>query len=84
MDLLYRAIGKADIHSCEDLEARLKRWLWLKNWQSVQIQGIWSSLCAVHADLVPFEPGYEAETPQNPHKARDRWFMSGLEFFHSL
>jgi hypothetical protein len=84
LDLLYRAIRKADLHSCEDLEARLKRWRWLKDWHPMQIQGIWSSLYAFHTDLVPFEPGYEVEAPQDPQKTRDRWFLGELEFFNSF
>lgn len=82
LELLYRAIRKADIYSSEDLELRLKKWPWLKNWHPVQIRTIWDKLCRGHADLVPLEPGsgahVRAEKPE-----QGRWFMGGLEFFNS-
>jgi hypothetical protein len=82
---MYRAIRKADIYSCEDLELRLKKWPWLKNWHPMQIKIIWEKLCAGHADLVPLETGVGAErTLQYTNKAQDRWFVGGLEFFNSL
>jgi hypothetical protein len=85
LELLYRAIRKADIYSCEDLELRLKKWPWLKNWHLVQIKHIWERMCVGHADLVPLEPGFGSER-RLPYlnKAQDRWFVGGLEFFNSL
>lgn len=84
LELLYRAIRKADIYSSEDLELRLKRWPWLKNWHPVQIGIIWHKLCAGHADLVPLEPGsgVQASMPDQD-KSQSRWFVGGLEFFNS-
>jgi hypothetical protein len=85
LELMYRAIRKADIYSCEDLELRLKKWPWLKNWHSMQIKIIWEKLCAGHADLVPLETGVGAERlRQHTNNSRDRWFVGGLEFFNSL
>lgn len=85
LELLYRAIRKADIYSCEDLELRLKKWPWLKNWHAVQTRIIWEKMCIGHADLVPIEPGFGPERRlQYSNKAQDRWFVGGLEFFNSL
>ena len=84
LELMYRAIKKADVYSCEDLESRLKKWPWLKNWHEVQTKIIWKRLCVDHADLVPLEPGSGAERKlQYSNKAQDRWFVGGLEFSNS-
>jgi hypothetical protein len=85
LELLYRAIRKADIYSCEDLELRLKKWPWLANWHPVQIRIVWEKMCVGHADLVPLEPGDGPERRLHySNRASDRWFVGGLEFFNSL
>lgn len=83
--LLYKALRKARINTCEDLEAKLRQWPWLANWHPVQIDTVWEMLCARYPDLVPRiavrnVPG----TTQDPNKARHRWFLGGLEFYNSL
>jgi hypothetical protein len=85
LNLLYRAVRKADLYSCEDFELRLKNWPWLGNWHVMQIKLTWERMCVGHADLVPLEPGFGAEPrPHTSYKAHDRWFVGGLEFFNSL
>lgn len=85
LDLLYKALKKANIRHCSDFETRLKKWPWLRNWHSVQLKGVWAMLCARYSDLVPvkLEDGAN-EIPHDPSKARNRWFVGGLEFFNSL
>lgn len=83
--LLYQALRKARINSCDDFEARLKRWPWLSNWHPVQIGIVWEMLCARYPDLVPriSRPDIP-EAHSDPEKARHRWFLGGLEFYNSL
>lgn len=83
--LLYKALRKARINTCDDLETKLRQWPWLANWHPVQIDIVWEMLCARYPDLVPRiavrnVPG----TTQDPNKARHRWFLGGLEFYNSL
>jgi hypothetical protein len=83
--LLYQALRKAGINSCDGLEARLKKWPWLHNWHPVQIGVVWEMLCARYPDLVPriSRPDIP-EAQSDPNKARHRWFLGGLEFYNSL
>lgn len=85
LKLLYHALRKARINSCEDFEARLKTWPWLANWHPVQIDVVWGMLCARCPDLVPriSRPDLP-QTHPDPNKARHRWFLGGLEFYNSL
>lgn len=85
LELLYKAIKKAQISTCDDFGVRLHKWPWLKNWHPVQIKAIWAMLCDSHGDLVPLksEAGVY-ERPPDPYKTRNRWFVGGLEFFNSL
>lgn len=86
LGLLYKALRKAGIYTCEDMEARLRRWPWLDNWHPVQIDTVWELLCARFPDLVPrIAPLRNVTgTTQDPNKARHRWFLGGLEFYNSL
>jgi hypothetical protein len=83
--LLYQALRKAGINSCDGFEARLKKWPWLHNWHPVQIGIVWEMLCARYPDLVPriSRPDIP-EAQSDPNKARHRWFLGGLEFYNSL
>lgn len=83
--LLYQALRKARINSCDDFEVHLKRWPWLGNWHPVQIGVVWDMLCARYPDLVPqlSRPDIP-EAHSDPEKARHRWFLGGLEFYNSL
>jgi hypothetical protein len=91
LELLYKAVRKAEITRCEELEARLRRWPWLSNWHPVQVKAVWAMLCARHPVFVPAaaSPKREEDDEQmvverDPEKARSRWFVGGLEFFNSL
>lgn len=83
--LLYQALRKAGINSCDGFEARLKKWPWLHNWHPVQIGIVWEMLCARYPDLVPRISWPDIpEAQSDPNKARHRWFLGGLEFYNSL
>jgi hypothetical protein len=91
LELLYKAVRKAEITRCEELEVRLRRWPWLSNWHPAQVKSVWAMLCARHPVFVPAagSPKREEEDGQmvverDPEKARSRWFVGGLEFFNSL
>lgn len=85
LGLLYQALRKAHINSCDNLEASLKHWPWLANWHPVQISVVWEMLCAQYPDLVPRTARPDIlETHLDPNKARHRWFLGGLEFYNSL
>ncbi|KAM0718625.1 hypothetical protein Q7P37_005696 [Cladosporium fusiforme] len=83
--LLYKALRKARINTCDDLETKLRQWPWLANWHPVQIDTVWEILCARYPDLVPRIARRDVPgTTQDPNKARHRWFLGGLEFYNSL
>jgi len=85
--LLYQALRKAGINSCDGFEARLKKWPWLHNWHPVQIRVVWEMLCARYPDLVPRVARPDQNIPEaqcDPGKAQHRWFLGGLEFYNSL
>lgn len=94
LELLYKAVRKAEITRYEELEARLRRWPWLSNWHPAQVKAVWAMLCARHPVFVPVaspkvekeeeEGGLVAIEQRDPQKARSRWFVGGLEFFNSL
>jgi len=91
LELLYKAVRKAEITRCEELEARLRRWPWLTNWHPAQVRAVWAILCARHPVFVPAAPSPKREEDEgqmvverDPEKARSRWFVGGLEFFNSL
>jgi hypothetical protein len=83
--LLYKALRKAGTNSCDDFEARLKKWPWLHNWHPVQIGIVWEMLCARYPDLVPRISRPDVpEAQSEPNKARYRCFLGGLEFYNTL
>jgi hypothetical protein len=98
LELLYKAVRKAEITRCEELEVRLRRWPWLSNWHPAQVKAVWAMLCARHPVFVPAarspkgeedmdveeDEGGLAAIERDPEKARSRWFVGGLEFFNSL
>jgi hypothetical protein len=98
LELLYKAVRKAEITRCEELEVRLRRWPWLSNWHPAQVKAVWAMLCARHPVFVPAgkspkreedmdveeDEGGLATVERDPEKARSRWFVGGLEFFNSL
>lgn len=84
LGLLYQCLRKARINSCDEFEARLRRWPWLDNWHPAQTGAVWDMLCARYSDLVPRTVRPElTDTNQDTHKARHRWFVGGFEFHNS-
>jgi len=90
LELLYKAVRKAEITRREELEVRLRRWPWLVNWHPAQVKAVWAMLCARHpvfvpvADSVKREDREDSVAERDMGKARNRWFVGGLEFFNSL
>jgi hypothetical protein len=61
-------------------------WPWQANWHPVETDIVGRMLRTRFPDLVPNLEALPnvAGVAQNPHKARHRWFLGGLEFYNSL